>query len=380
MLRKLQLLLVIALTGSCAMAQDVTASITGVVHDASGAVVPGATVRALNTGTNAEFTATTNTEGQYTIRTMPVGEYKLSVEATGFRRNETSGIRLQVNDVARVDPTLDVGGTTETVTVSTQVVSVDTDTSSLRTVVDQKRIEELPLNGRNATQLMRLVAGVTADFKADVTSGTTYPGVTPVSVNGSRSNTTNYVLDGANNNDHYTNAPNPMPNPDALQEFSVQTNNFSAEFGRNSGAVVNAITRSGTNQVHGSAFEFVRNNAFNAANYFAPIVNGSKQSDGLKRNQFGATLGGPVYIPKVYNGKDKTFFFFSYQGTRLRQAPIQSLIIVPTAAQRAGDFSGTQGAQRSVQRRKLHQQSDPGVTDQPYKPANPATHPLADEW
>ncbi len=341
MLRKLQLLLVIALTGSCAMAQDVTASITGVVHDASGAVVPGATVRALNTGTNAEFTATTNTEGQYTIRAMPVGEYKLSVEATGFRRNETSGIRLQVNDVARVDPTLDVGGTTETVTVSTQVVSVDTDTSSLRTVVDQKRIEELPLNGRNATQLMRLVAGVTADFKADVTSGTTYPGVTPVSVNGSRSNTTNYVLDGANNNDHYTNAPNPMPNPDALQEFSVQTNNFSAEFGRNSGAVVNAITRSGTNQVHGSAFEFVRNNAFNAANYFAPIVNGSKQSDGLKRNQFGATLGGPVYIPKVYKGKDKTFFFFSYQGTRLRQAPIQSLIIVPTAAQRAGDFSGT---------------------------------------
>src|SRR3982751_6365646 len=166
MLRKIQLLLVIALTASCALAQDVTASITGVVRDASGAVVPNATVRALNLGTNAEFTTTTNAEGQYTIRTMPVGEYKLSVEATGFRRNETSGIRLQVNDVARVDPTLDVGGTTETVTVSTQVVSVDTDTSSLRTVVDQKRIEELPLNGRNATQLMRLVAGVTADPKA----------------------------------------------------------------------------------------------------------------------------------------------------------------------------------------------------------------------
>jgi hypothetical protein len=205
--------------------------------------------------------------------------------------------------------------------------------------VDQKRIEELPLNGRNATQLMRLVAGVTADPRADVTSGTTYPGVTPVSVNGGRSNTTNYVLDGANNNDHYTNAPNPMPNPDALQEFSVQTNNFSAEFGRNSGAVVNAITKSGTNELHGSAFEFVRNNALNAANFFSPIVNGKKQSDGLKRNQFGATLGGPVWIPNIYNGKDKTFFFFSYQGTRLRQAPIQGQIVVPTATQRAGDFS-----------------------------------------
>src|SRR4051794_29701095 len=328
MLRKLQLLLVIALTASCAMAQDVTASITGVVRDASGAVVPSATVRALNVGTNAEFTATTSAEGQYTIRTMPVGEYRLTVEATGFKRSETSGIRLQVDDVARLDPTLEVGATIETVTVRSAVVPVDTDTSTLRSVVDQKRIEELPLNGRNATQLMRLVAGVTADPRADVTSGTTYPGVTPVSVNGGRSNTTNYVLDGANNNDHYTNAPNPMPNPDALQEFSVQTNNFSAEFGRNSGAVVNAITKSGTNQVHGSAFEFVRNNAFNAANYFAPIVNGSKQSDGLKRNQFGATLGGPIYIPKVYKGKDKTFFFFSYQGTRLRQAPIQSQIIV----------------------------------------------------
>ena len=239
-----------------------------------------------------------------------------------------------------MDATLDVGATVETVVVTANVVPVDTDTSTLRTVVDQKRIEELPLNGRNATQLMRLVAGVTADPRADVTSGTTYPGVTPVSVNGGRSNTTNYVLDGANNNDHYTNAPNPMPNPDALQEFSVQTNNFAAEFGRNSGAVVNAITKSGTNEVHGSAFEFVRNNALNATNYFSPIVNGKKQSDGLKRNQFGATLGGPVWIPKLYNGKDKTFFFFSYQGTRLRQAPVQSQIVVPTAAQRAGDFSG----------------------------------------
>ena len=238
------------------------------------AVVPNATIKAVNTGTNAEFQGVTNAEGQYTIRTMPVGLYTVTIEAPGFKKHETSGIRLQVDEVARVDATLGVGAATETVTVSGAVVPVDTETSTLKTVVDQKRIEELPLNGRNATQLMRLVVGVTADPRADVTSGTTYPGVTPVSVNGSRSNTTNYVLDGANNNDHYTNAPNPMPNPDALQEFSVQTNNFSAEFGRNAGAVVNAVTKSGTNDIHGSAFEFIRNKAVNATNFFAPVVNG----------------------------------------------------------------------------------------------------------
>jgi len=335
---RISLLLLLGSVGA-AFGQNVTASLTGVVRDATGGVVPNAAVKATNTGTNAEFKAATNTEGQYTIRTMPIGLYTVSIEAPGFKKYETSGIRLQVNEVARLDATLGIGAATETVTVSGAVVPVDTETSTLKTVVDEKRIEELPLNGRDATQLMRLVAGVTADPRADVTSGTTYPGVTPVSVNGSRSNTTNYVLDGANNNDHYTNAPNPMPNPDALQEFSVQTNNFSAEFGRNAGAVVNAVTKSGTNDVHGSAFEFLRNNAVNAANFFAPVVNGSKQSDGLKRNQFGATLGGPVWIPKLYNGRDKTFFFASYQGTRLRQAPAQAQIIVPSAAMRAGDFS-----------------------------------------
>src|SRR5260370_26568202 len=186
---------------------------------------------------------------------------------------------------------------------------------------------------------MRLVAGVTADPRADVTSGTTYPGVTPVSVNGGRATTTNYMLDGAQNNDHHSNAPNPMPNPDALQEFSVQTNNFSAEFGRQSGGMVNAVTKSGTNEIHGSAFEFVRNKAMNAVNFFSPVVNGSKLDDGLKRNQFGATLGGPVTIPRLYSGKEKTFFFFSYQGTRQRQVPIASQIVVPSVAMRTGDFS-----------------------------------------
>jgi hypothetical protein len=320
--------------------QDVTAGITGLVKDATGGVIPGAKITATNNGTQAHFESTADASGAYTFRALPVGMYDLAADVPGFKRFEAKNVRLQVNEIARVDMALEVGAAAETVSVEAQAVSVDTSSPTLKTVVDQKRIEELPLNGRNATQLMRLVAGVVSDPRADVTSGTTYPGVTPVSVNGSRANSTNYVLDGAQNNDHYTNAPNPMPNPDALQEFSVQTNNFSAEFGRQSGGLVNAITKTGTNDIHGSAFEFVRNNSLNAANYFAPVVNGKKQSDGLKRNQFGATLGGPVWLPKLYDGHDKTFFFVSYQGTLERRAPTSSNIVVPTAAQRNGDFSG----------------------------------------
>ncbi len=242
---------VLVLAALCAIVsvsgQNVTGAISGVVRDPTGATVPNATVRAINTGTSASEQVTSNAEGQYALRTLPVGQYRVEVEAPGFKRYEASGIRLQVDEIARVDVTLTVGGTTESVTVSTDAIHIDTDTATLKNVVDQKRIEELPLNGRNATQLMRLVVGVTADPRADVTSGTTYPGVTPVSVNGSRANATNYILDGATNNDHYSNAPNPMPNPDALQEFSVQTNNFNAEFGRQSGGIVNAVTKSGTN-------------------------------------------------------------------------------------------------------------------------------------
>jgi len=321
-------------------AQNVTGSVAGVVKDPSGSVVPSITVLAINEGTGARFQTTTDSDGQYTIRAVPIGVYSLTAEAQGFKRFETVGVRLQVNEVARVDITLAIGATTETVTVNSEVVTVDTTTAVLKTVVDQKRIEELPLNGRNPTQLVRLVVGTATDWRADTTSGTTYPGVRGgVSVNGSRANAVNYILDGAQNNDHYSNAPNPMPNPDALNEFSVQTNNFSAEFGRQSGGIVNAVTKSGTNQFHGSGFWFVRNQAVNAANFFSPIVNGEKRQDGLKRNQAGATVGGPVHLPRLYNGKDKTFFFVSYQSTLERRTPNQVGIVVPTAAHRRGDFS-----------------------------------------
>ncbi|HYO84425.1 MAG TPA: TonB-dependent receptor [Bryobacteraceae bacterium] len=340
--RMLAAVWMLVLAAASTLAQNVTGSISGIARDPSGSVVPGATVVALNQGTGARSETTTDSDGQYTIRAVPVGIYQVTAEATGFKRFEARDIRLQVNEVARVDLALALGATTETVLVSAQAVAVDTTTAVLKAVVDTKRIEELPLNGRNAAQLMRLVVGTATDFRADTTSGTTYPGVRGgVSVNGSRSNAVNYILDGAQNNDHYSNAPNPMPNPDALSEFSVQTNNFSAEFGRQSGGVVNALTKAGTNDFHGSAFWFVRNQALNAANYFAPIVNGEKRQDGLKRNQVGATLGGPVSIPKLYNGRDKTFFFVSHQTTLERRTPNEVGIVVPTAAERSGQFSRT---------------------------------------
>ncbi|MGH9664494.1 MAG: carboxypeptidase-like regulatory domain-containing protein, partial [Bryobacteraceae bacterium] len=210
----------LSLPGIC---QETTGTIMGVVKDASGSIIPNAQITVVDVGTNASYRATTNQFGNYTIRTLPVGRYKLTAEAPGFKRYEATDIVTQVNEISRVDVAMAVGQLTESVEVSAPVVTVNSEDASLRTVVDQRRVEDLPLNGRDPVQLMRLVAGVSLYNGSGLTSGTTYPGVVSVSVNGNRGNSTNYILDGGQNNDHYSNAPNPMPNPDALQEFSVQT-------------------------------------------------------------------------------------------------------------------------------------------------------------
>jgi hypothetical protein len=310
-----------------AIAQTTTGAIVGVVRDADGGVVPGATVRARNEGTNAAAETVSDGQGLYALRGLPVGRYTVVAELSGFQTFQSPGIVVRVNDEVRLDVALRVGAVSETVTVSGSARTVDTNTGTLRTVVDQQRIENLPLNGRNPTQLMTLVAGVLTDDRTSLTSGATYPGAQPVSSGGARANTTNYILDGGSNNDHYSNAPNPMPNPDALQEFSVQTNSFSAEYGRNAGAIVNAVTRSGTNQFKGVAFGYMRHHDLNASNFFTP-----GQSDGLERYQYGGTLGGPVV-------HDRTFFFGSYQGTNQKSLPQERGALVPTAAMRNGDFS-----------------------------------------
>ncbi len=319
----------VALTGSASLhAQTTTGGLTGVIRDSDGAVVPGATVKATAAATGIESLAVSDGMGQYVLRGLQVGTYAVQVELSGFQIVNVTNVVVRVNEEVRLDVALRVGDLSESVTVSGINTTVDTTSSTLKTVVDQKRIEELPLNGRNPTQLMQLVAGVTPDTRTSVTSGSTYPGAVGVSANGARANSTNYIMDGGSNNDHYSNASNPMPNPDALQEFSVQTNSFSAQYGRNAGAIVNAVTRSGTNTFKGLAFGYLRDSSMNANNYFTPTID-----DGLNRKQFGGTFGGPIV-------KNRTFFFGSYQGTLQDQRPADRTALVPTAAQRLGDFSG----------------------------------------
>ncbi len=258
-------------------------------------------------------TALTDAEGLYVIPSLQPAKYALSVEARGFSTSKNSGIELLADQTLTVNFSLKLGMTTEIVVVSGNAVQVDTSTSTLKQVIEQQRLVELPLNGRNAAQLTLLVPGAvnSPSGGADQGSTKTFPGAVTISANGSRQNQVSYQLDGANHVDEYTNVNQPFPFPDALQEFSVQTSNYSAEYGQNAGAVVNVITRSGSNKFHSEVFEFLRNAVFNAKNFFAPLTLKDNGRDQLKRNQFGGTIGGPII-------HDKTFFFAGFQGTRLR--------------------------------------------------------------
>ena len=315
-----------------ARAADPTGTISGTVLDPSSAPVPKARVVATNTATGLNRETLAATDGGFVFPLVPVGPYTISVEAPGFRRFEQRSVIITTDVNVTVPVVLQVGDVAETVTVEARASLVETRSGTLGQVVTQQKIVELPLNGRNAATLVLLSPG-TADLGAgnsrgagDVTHSADYPGAQAITSNGSRSEGVNYFLDGAGNQDPWTNVNNPFPNPDALEEFSVQTNNYSAEYGRASGAVVNIVTKSGTNQLHGTLFEFLRNGAMNARNFFAPVP------DHLKRNQYGGSVGGPVI-------KDRLFFFGTYQGTQLRNISTGNSAFVLTPAQRNGDFS-----------------------------------------
>src|SRR5229473_696270 len=275
----------------------------------------------------------TDTEGLYVIPSLQPSTYNLTVEAAGFGTSKENGIILLADQTLTVNFGLKLGMTTEVVMVSGNALQVDTSTSTLKQVIEQQRLIELPLNGRNAAQLTLLVPGTVNSPGGGADQGTTktFPGAVTISANGSRQNQVSYQLDGGNYVDEYTNVNQPFPFPDALQEFSVQTSNYSAEYGQNAGAVVNVITKSGTNYFHGDVFEFLRNAVFNARNFFAPLTqpNGSPTKDmgrdQLKRNQFGGTVGGPII-------HDKTFFFAGFQGTRLRNLGSPTKSAVPSQA------------------------------------------------
>lgn len=298
-----------------------TATIVGTVHDAANAVIPGAAVTATHVETGTLRSAVAGANGDFVFVQLPVGSFTVRATAPGFKESVQTGLLLQVSENRRVDFSLQVGQVTERIEVAAQAVQVETRTGTIGEVIDSKRIAELPLNGRNPVSLQLLVPGVGRRGGRDQQQNET------VSVNGSAFRGNNYALDGGDNHDPFFNTPAPFPNPDALQEFSIETNGYGADKGRNAGVFVSAVTKSGTNAFHGSAFEYLRNEKLNARDFFAVGV------PPFKRNQYGGTVGGRII-------RDRTFFFASYQATRERSAPGTTSAIVPTAAMRRGDFSG----------------------------------------
>ena len=310
-------------------AQYTTASMAGNVVDPTGAMVPDAKVTVRNTETGLEQTVSTAATGAFLFPRLPVGVYQLSVEKPGFSTYVQEGITLTVNQSATQTVTLKVGEISEKVTVAADTELVTTGTATVGQLVDERRIVDLPLNGRTVQSLVFLAAGavdVTDRYCGLGCHGGVYPGEQQAAVNGAGPGAVNYQLDGAGHNDTYLNTNLPFPNPDAVQEFNLQADNMTAEYGNAVGGTVNIVTRSGTNSVHGTAFEFLRNGSLNARNFFAD------KHDSLRRNQFGGSVGGPIF-------KDKLFFFGTYQGTRQDTAPEGRIAFVPTQAERNGDFS-----------------------------------------
>ena len=303
-------------------------SFSGTVTDPSGARVPSATVTVTETGTGFKRAMTTGADGHFVLPDLRPSGYNLTVEASGFRGVNRTGLTLQADESATINVTLELGSVAESVTVGANATQVDTTTQTLRQVVDSARMVDMPLNGRNAASLTSLVAGAVnaPPSQADQGKSKSIPVVVAISTNGTRQNMVSYKLDGAENIDNLSNVNAPFPAPDALQEFSVQTSNYSAEFGQSAGGVVNVVTKSGTNEFHGDVYGFLRNAIFNARNFFAT------QPDQLKRGQFGATMGGPII-------KNRTFFFGEYQGTRITDSVGGLSAFVPTQADLAGNFS-----------------------------------------
>ena len=338
-------------------------AISGTVVDPTGAAVPSASVVLTRVKTGETITVQTHTDGLYVFPSMSPADYKLVVTAQGFKTYEQGGVTLLADQSLTLNVTLEVGSEQVTVNVEASAPQVNTTTGTLSQVIGQQQVNELPLNGRNAASLTTLVAGVSIapNAQADQGATKTFPVAVTITANGTRVGQTNYLLDGGNNVDEYTNVNAPFPMPDSLQEFSVETSNYSAEYGQNAGGVVNIITKSGGSQFHGDLFEYLRNRVFNAANYFS-YVNGVKTVDPLKRNQFGGTVGGPVMIPGLFHTKH-SFFFVGYQKTIDHTASTSATAsVVPTAAQLAGNFNFTTTCSSWIRRfqLRLHRESTPG--------------------
>jgi hypothetical protein len=324
-------------SSSYVLAQSATSQVSGVVTDASGAIVPDAQVQIRNTNTNAIRTVTSGRQGEYSFPNLDIGPYQLQVKKEGFSTYVQNGIVLQVNTNPSVMVTLQVGSVTQEVEIQANAAMVETQSAVVSQVINPQQIVDLPLNGRQATDLIALSgAAVNTNGSGGTINTLDYPNAVSYSVAGSQPNSTNYYLDGGQHLDYRTNVGLPMPFPDALAEFSVGISSMPANLGTHPGGTVNAVTRSGTNSFHGSLFDFVRNGVFDATARTYPTLAGvitPGVRDTLVRNQFGGTIGGPIR-------RDKVFFFGGYQGTNQSSTTGGSTTTgVPTAAMRNGDFS-----------------------------------------
>jgi hypothetical protein len=323
--------IVAALLVTGALAQVESGRFVGRITDSSGAVVAHASVSARNVGTNITQTAVTNSDGDYVITPVAAGTYVLTVTAPGFATSATDEVTLQVGQNAREDLQLKIGAATTTVQVTAEAPLLSTDTATIGTVVTNQQLTDLPLNGRGFFRLAELTPGAallpatgnSLPIRPEIVNGNTISGI--------RGSAVSFLLDGVDVSEQHQGGTFIQTSIDALQEFSVQQSPYSAEYNRG-GAFFNAATKSGTNRFHGGIFEFIRNDKLDARNYFSPT------RAILKRNQYGGDIGGPLSIPHLYDGKDRTFFFLDYEAQRLRQGLVVNST-VPTEAQRSGDFS-----------------------------------------
>jgi Carboxypeptidase regulatory-like domain len=309
-----------------AVGQGTGGRILGRVVDPTGAALANVKVTLSNEATGVPRDTQSNSTGDYVFPQVPVGTYRLEFDLSGFKKNVQRGISLDLNQVLTVNMTMQLGQTKEVVEVTSAAPLVDTTTTQLGAVVDDRSVSGLPLNARDTYQLLQLQPGVQGTGGADLFYGSSQSGA--VSVNGGRGRANNFSVNGGDANDLFVNAPAIQPSPDSIQEFRVITNTFDAEYGRNSGAVVNVVTKSGTNELHGDVYEFFRNKALNSKGYLDPFKPDNKT------NQFGGTLGGPIR-------KDKTFFFTSYEGRRAVTGFTSDPVVVPDQNQLKGDFSAS---------------------------------------
>jgi outer membrane receptor protein involved in Fe transport len=314
-------------------AQDATGRIVGKVTDPSDLPVSGAKVTVANEGTHISQATTTDSNGFYQVLSLPIGSYRTTIEKDGFRQQVFEHQALQINQSLRLDAKLAVGGRNEVVEVTEQAANVETISDTIGTSIVGETIQRAPLDGRNVLDLAKLQPGVT-ETNGDSTAAGNY------SIAGGRSDSVTFLLDGGLNNNLLDNSIVYNPNPDTIAEFRILESNYSAEYGRNGGGVISVVTKSGTNEWHGSGFDFVRNYALNANTFFNKVS--GLPRDTLKRNQYGATFGGPITLPKLVDGKDRFFFFVAYQGQKLKDQQTTGLGTVFTPPELNGDFSNGQ--------------------------------------